>query len=77
MSASKGIARQCETGHFIAMSDKQIAIETIQQLPESATLSEITKRLEFVAAVRKGLEQIRCGKTVPHEQVKTDLVGFR
>jgi len=58
------------------MSDKQIALETIQHLPESATLADITKRLEFVAAVREGLDQIQRGETVPHEQVKRELAEW-
>ncbi|MBI3878202.1 MAG: hypothetical protein HY300_19955 [Verrucomicrobia bacterium] len=58
------------------MSDKQIALETIQHLPESATLADIAKRLEFVAAVRQGLDQIQRGETVPHEQVKRELAEW-
>jgi hypothetical protein len=55
------------------MSDKQIALETIRHLPESATLVDIARRLEFVAAARRGLDQVQRGETVPHEQVKREL----
>jgi len=58
------------------MSDKQIALETIQQLPESVTLDEIKKRLEFVTGVREGLDQVGRGETVPHEQVKRELAEW-
>ena len=58
------------------MSDKQIALETISHLPETATLAEITKRLEFVAAVREGLDQIARSEVVPHEQVKRELAEW-
>lgn len=58
------------------MSDKQIALETISHLPETTTLAEITRRLEFVAAVREGLDQIARGETVPHEQVKRELAEW-
>ena len=57
------------------MSDKQIALETIQHLPESATLADITKRLKFVAAVGAGLDQINHGETMPHTQVKRELLA--
>ena len=58
------------------MSDKQIALETISQLPETATLTDIAKRLEFVSAVREGLDQVKRGETVPHEQVKRELAEW-
>ena len=58
------------------MSDKQITLKTIQHLPESATLADITKRLEFIAAVRAGLDQIHHGETVPHAQVKRELAEW-
>ncbi|GDY23212.1 hypothetical protein LBMAG56_45590 [Verrucomicrobiota bacterium] len=59
-----------------AMSDKQIALDTIQHLPETATLADITKRLEFVVAVREGLDEIERGETVPHEQIKRELAEW-
>ena len=73
--AEAGIASRRNDSHVCSMSDKQIALETIQHLPESATLADITKRLEFVAAVRAGLDQIERGETIPHEQVKRELLN--
>ncbi len=58
------------------MSDKQFAIETIQRLPEDTSLDIISRRLEFVAAIRKGLDQIEKGETVSHEQVKRELATW-
>jgi predicted transcriptional regulator len=52
------------------MSDKQFALETISRLPENVTMEEISDRLEFLAAIRKGLDQIERGEVVPHEEVK-------
>lgn len=71
-----GIAVRFELGQFYAMSDKQIALDTIQHLPESVTLADIAKRLDFIAAVRIGLDQIECGETVTHEQVKRELAEW-
>jgi predicted transcriptional regulator len=58
------------------MSEKQVALETIQRMPETATLNEITQRLEFLAAVQKGLDQVKSGEVVPHEQVKKELASW-
>jgi predicted transcriptional regulator len=32
--------------------------------------------LEFVAGIRKGLDQIKKGETVPHEEVKRQLATW-
>jgi predicted transcriptional regulator len=58
------------------MSDKQLALETISQLPENTTMQEISRRLEFLAAVRVGLDQIERGETVPHDEVKRQLASW-
>jgi predicted transcriptional regulator len=58
------------------MSDKQFAIETIERLPEDASLEAIARRLDFIAGVRKGLDQIKKGETIPHEEVKRQLAAW-
>ena len=59
-----------------AMSDKQLALDTIQRLPDDASLKTIAERLEFLAGIRKGLDQIERGEIVPHEQVKRELASW-
>jgi predicted transcriptional regulator len=73
---SDEIAKSAETRYNNRMSDKQVALETIQRMPETASLDEITRRLEFLAAVQKGLDQIERGEVVPHEQVKKELASW-
>ena len=58
------------------MSDKQIALECIQRLPDDASLDAIAERLEFLAGIRKGLDQIERGETVSHEEVKRQLATW-
>jgi len=41
-----------------------------------ASLDAIAQRLEFVAGIRKGLDQIKKGETVPHEEVKAWVASF-
>jgi hypothetical protein len=46
------------------------ALETVNEFPVEFDLEELIERLVFVEKVEKGLEQLKEGKTVPHEQVK-------
>lgn len=55
------------------MSTKQIAIESLKELPDSASWLEIEERIRFLSAVEKGREDIRNGNLIPHEQVRSDL----
>jgi predicted transcriptional regulator len=55
------------------MTDKQRAIETIERLPESATLEDILAELYFRQKVERGLADAQQGRTVPHEQAKQRL----
>jgi predicted transcriptional regulator len=57
------------------MSDKEFALDPIQRLPADARLDTIAERLGFLAAIRKGFDQIECGQTVPHEEVKRELAA--
>ena len=58
------------------MSDKQLVLDSIERLPEDASLDVIAERVEFLAAIRKGLGQIERGETIPHEEVKRQLATW-
>jgi predicted transcriptional regulator len=58
------------------MSDKQLALDSIGRLPENASLDVIAERLDFLAAIRKGLDQIERGETIPHDEVKRQLATW-
>ena len=55
------------------MTSKEMAVKSIIQIPDSATWEDIEERVRFLAAIDKGLEDIREGKLIPHEQVKESL----
>jgi len=55
------------------MTTKEMALKTIQDLPDSASWADIEDRIKFLAAIDKGLEEIKAGKTIPHEDVKKSL----
>ena len=58
------------------MTIKEIAMETIRQLPEDATWEDIQERINFVAGVRKGLRELDQGKRIPHQEVKKELAEW-
>ena len=58
------------------MSDKQLALDSIERLPEDASLQVIAERVEFLVAVRKGIQQIERSQTIPHEEVKRQLATW-
>ncbi|MBN2128054.1 MAG: hypothetical protein JW741_01095 [Sedimentisphaerales bacterium] len=55
------------------MTSKDLAIKTIQELPDSATWEEIEERIRFLAGIDKGLADVKAGRVVPHEEVKQSL----
>jgi predicted transcriptional regulator len=55
------------------MSNKEIVIETIRQLPEHVTIEEIAQEIALLAGIRRGLDDIDAGRTVPHDEVKKRL----
>ncbi len=58
------------------MTEKEIVLETIRALPDDCSLEEIAERVEFMAAVQKGLDQLDRGEGVPHDEVKRQLVSW-
>jgi predicted transcriptional regulator len=55
------------------MTTKDIAIHTIEDLPEEATWDDIQERINFVAGVRKGLRELDEGKGIPHDRVREEF----
>lgn len=55
------------------MTTKEVAIKSIQELPEEATWEDIQERINFVVGVRKGLRELDEGKGIPHEQIREEF----
>lgn len=55
------------------MRIKEIAIKSIQELPEDSTWEDIQERINFIAGVRKGLRELDEGKGIPHEKVREEF----
>jgi predicted transcriptional regulator len=55
------------------MSTKELALETIRKLPDSVSWEEIEERIQFLAAVERGRQEVREGKVIPQQEVKENL----
>jgi hypothetical protein len=47
------------------MSNKQIVQDLLQRIPEGASLHDIAREIEFIAAVRQGLDEFDRGEWIP------------
>jgi hypothetical protein len=51
-------------------------LETIRALPDDCSLEEIAERIEFMAAVQKGLNQLDRVEGIPHDEVNRQLASW-
>jgi predicted transcriptional regulator len=58
---------------YTFMSTKELALQTIQELPDIASWEE---RIHFLAAIEGGREEIRLGKVIPQKKVKENLQAW-
>ena len=55
------------------MTNKEIVQDLLRRLPDDASLHDIARELEFIAAVRQGLSELDNGDSVPIEEVEKEL----
>lgn len=58
------------------MSNKDMVIETVRELPEEVTFEEIIERIAILAAIRRGEEAADKGQVVGHEEVKKRVAAW-
>ena len=58
------------------MTSKEIALKTIEELPENASWDDIKERISLMAAVRKGLSEHNQGKGIPHDKVREEFAEW-
>jgi ABC-type branched-subunit amino acid transport system ATPase component len=58
------------------MTTKELAIQTIRQLPDSADWMQIEERIHFVAGLRKGLYELDHGEGIAHNVVKEEFAEW-
>ena len=58
------------------MTQKELVLDAISGLPDDASLDEIADRVEFLAAVQKGFDQLDRGEGIPHEELERQLASW-
>ena len=58
------------------MSDKQAVLEAVRQMPDDATLLQISAELATLEAIRRGLRAADEGRGKSHEDVKRLVVEW-
>jgi predicted transcriptional regulator len=58
------------------MTEKEMVLNTVRALPDDCSIDEIADRIEFLAAVQKGLDQLDRGEGIPHDEIKKQLASW-
>ena len=58
------------------MTNKEIVQDLLRRIPDEASLQDIARELEFIAAVRQGLSELDNGESVPIDQVEQELPSW-
>ncbi len=58
------------------MSDKEMVIEAVRQLPEHASIKEIAEEIAILAAIKKGEHDADAGRVVSHDDMKKRLESW-
>jgi len=58
------------------MSAKQMALDSIEKLPDNASFEDIAKRLEVVAAIEKGLDSLDRGEGKSIDEVEKVMASW-
>lgn len=57
------------------MNAKESALHVIDQLPEQASWNDIMYELYVKQKIESGLNAVKEGRTIPHEQVKARIMA--
>jgi hypothetical protein len=58
------------------MTEKEMVLKTVRELPDDCSIDEIADRIEFLAAVQNGLDQLDGGEGISHEEIKRQLASW-
>ena len=72
----RGLALLTRERHNFSMTEKEIVLKTVRELPDDCSIDEIADRIEFLAAVQKGLDQLDRGEGIPHDEIKKQLASW-
>ena len=57
------------TTDTVVLSDKQLASDVVERMPDSATLDQIREELSIAKAIRDGIADADAGRVHTHEVV--------
>jgi predicted transcriptional regulator len=58
------------------MSNRQIVRDLLERIPENTSLHDIACEVEFVAAIRQGMEELDRGERVPIQEVEREMPSW-
>jgi predicted transcriptional regulator len=58
------------------MTNKEIVQDLLRRMPDNASLQDIARELEFIAAVRQGLSELDNGDSVSIDEVEKQLPSW-
>ncbi|HET9525883.1 MAG TPA: hypothetical protein VFO99_06940 [Pyrinomonadaceae bacterium] len=58
------------------MTNKEIVQDLLRRIPDDASLQDIARELQFIAAVRQGLSELDEGHSIPIDQVDQELPSW-
>ena len=58
------------------MTNKEIVRDLLRRIPDDASLQDIAREIEFVAAVRQGISELDKGESVSIEEVEKKLSSW-
>lgn len=54
----------------LATTDKQIVLDRINRLPDSATLKQMSDEIAMLSSIQAGLDDIEAGREISNEEAK-------
>ncbi len=64
------------SGKLRTMTNKEIVQDLLRRIPDDASLQDIARELEFIAAVRQGVAELDNGESIPIDQVEQELPSW-
>lgn len=58
------------------MTTKEKVIQSVQDLPNNASIEDAMERLLFLGKIEKGLQQADAGQTISHAKVKEKMTKW-
>jgi predicted transcriptional regulator len=58
------------------MTTKERVIQSLNNLPNDASIEDAMERLLFLAKIERGITQADAGQTIPHSQVKERMAKW-